>query len=442
MTEYLFYISLVFIPIAWWIAYLLHQDGFDIKTIMLVLVLSYLMITAFPFSIQHLGTSLTILVYGMILAILIMVMCKPEIFDLTSQDHSLSPELATKPSLTVAGGETTVFPAMPAPDKLGEADAKFYAGVYNSINNLNNISVEQEEFQEKAAIIPLAEDLSGGISDVENNRYPDSSAHNDEVIEKQSDIADVDSSLVIKEELDMVTEGDDSLHIYNNEEVLAHYSTEEIKPSDNSIAQAGNNSSTVVFGDDHFSTSADNVIITSETEDINLAEEQQTAAVEEHCSSSLDEDDLRKTSNQKPDMLESSAQKIMADDAAKPEDSTDIADWIELGFEAKSQGDFRLASENFSRALQSSTDDELKYLLGMELVSILQNMGEYEQAEIVLDHLIQHINVQSAVIMELKQQRQYIGLLADELNRLGISGTPIFEVPRFVRIIVNEKMLA
>jgi hypothetical protein len=55
MTEYLLYVSLVYIPIACWIAYLLHRDGFNIKTIILVLALSYLMITAFPLSIQHLG---------------------------------------------------------------------------------------------------------------------------------------------------------------------------------------------------------------------------------------------------------------------------------------------------------------------------------------------------------------------------------------------------
>ena len=48
MTEYLLCVSLVYIPIACWIAYLLHRDGFNIKTIILVLALSYLMITAFP----------------------------------------------------------------------------------------------------------------------------------------------------------------------------------------------------------------------------------------------------------------------------------------------------------------------------------------------------------------------------------------------------------
>ena len=109
-----------------------------------------------------------------------------------------------------------------------------------------------------------------------------------------------------------------------------------------------------------------------------------------------------------------------------------------MGFEAKSQGEYRLAAQNFTFALQSSIDNELKYLLGMELVSIYQNIGIMNR-QIIIDHLLQDIGIQSAAVVELKQQRQYIRLLADELDRLGISGTPIFEVPRFVRIKVNEK---
>ena len=135
---------------------------------------------------------------------------------------------------------------------------------------------------------------------------------------------------------------------------------------------------------------------------------------------------------------------IIADDVVggTSAGSTDLVDWIELGFEAKSQGDLGLAVDNFTRALRSTGDNELKHLLGMELVGILQSMGDYERAEIVLDDLIQNIDGQPEVVMELHQQRQYNNLLADELNRLGMVDTPIFEVPRFVRIKVREKMLA
>ena len=38
------------------------------------------------------------MVYGIMLAILTIVMCKPEIFNLRSHDHNLGAELATKPS--------------------------------------------------------------------------------------------------------------------------------------------------------------------------------------------------------------------------------------------------------------------------------------------------------------------------------------------------------
>lgn len=101
-----------------------------------------------------------------------------------------------------------------------------------------------------------------------------------------------------------------------------------------------------------------------------------------------------------------------------------------------------MAVDSFARALRSTYDNELKHLLGMELVGILQGMGDYERAEDVLDDLIQNIDGQPDVVMELRQQKQYNSLLADELTRLGMADTPIFEVPRFVRIKVREKMLA
>ncbi len=439
MTEYLLCVSLVYIPIACWIAYLLHRDGFNIKTIILVLALSYLMITAFPLSIQHLGAGVTIMVYGIMLAILTIVMCKPEIFNLRSHDHNLGAELATKPSLNVTDGENQI-PA-PAPEKSTKVDKPFQAGIFKKTDNPNNISGKQEEFSDQAANLSSTEDLTAKMADGTNNIDVGMPALNkDEAIQTSDDISPAVTNIVIKEELATAMEGDDSLHKDSHEEVLTEHQEELKHPDDGIAAQASSKTAQEESG-------AEKVIMENETdhqpEEALLVPEQPAEVVQELYSLPLNEDEVPETAMDQPvDLSPPVAEPVIASDTTSPEDSPDIVDWIELGFEAKSQGEYRLAAQNFTFALQSSIDNELKYLLGMELVSIYQNIGDYEQAVIIIDHLLQDIGIQSAAVVELKQQRQYIRLLADELDRLGISGTPIFEVPRFVRIKVNEKMLA
>jgi tetratricopeptide (TPR) repeat protein len=262
----------------------------------------------------------------------------------------------------------------------------------------------------------------------------------DEAIQTSDDISPAVTNIVIKEELATAMEGDDSLHKDSHEEVLTEHQEELKHPDDGIAAQASSKTAQEESG-------AEKVIMENETdhqpEEALLVPEQPAEVVQELYSLPLNEDEVPETAMDQPvDLSPPVAEPVIASDTTSPEDSPDIVDWIELGFEAKSQGEYRLAAQNFTFALQSSIDNELKYLLGMELVSIYQNIGDYEQAVIIIDHLLQDIGIQSAAVVELKQQRQYIRLLADELDRLGISGTPIFEVPRFVRIKVNEKMLA
>jgi hypothetical protein len=48
---------------------------------------------------------------------------------------------------------------------------------------------------------------------------------------------------------------------------------------------------------------------------------------------------------------------------------------IEYGFNAKADGDLEAAGQWFYKAFQASPDRELRYLLGVELVTILQSNG-------------------------------------------------------------------
>ena len=445
MTEYLFYVSLVFIPIACWIAYLLYQDGFDIITTILVLIFSYLMITAFPFSIQHLGTGVTIMVYGVMLTILIMIISKPELSNFSRRRDDLSPELAGESSLTVAGGETTIFPLTVPAAKSQQPEIQCQVQVTNESSLPDDAAAGPIEVLEITSHdLPAELVYSDSIADT--NLLTDSFAQADDEstglsgddLAKEIIPAEAEPVMVMKD-------NDSSSPDELDKEVLANDYREEILPTDKTTLPSQNvveSTDAVVFVQELASASTEKATMIPEPdarlEEVGLVQEQESVVKDHIDSSPIEIDDHQ------PDWPKETMPVIMADDAVagKSADSTDVVDWIELGFEAKSQGDLVLAVDNFSRSLRSTDDNELKHLLGMELVGILQSMGDYERAEIVLDDLIRNIDNQPDVVTELCQQRQYNNLLADELARLGIADTPIFEVPRFVRIKVREKMLA
>jgi len=430
MTEYLLYVSLVFIPIACWIAHLLKQDGFDIKKIILVLVLSYLMITAFPFSVQHLGAGITILCYSAMFAVLIMVMCKPELFNLPGQSGELGSELAGKSALTVPGGETTVFAVTSPAGKTRSMEITPAASV-ESLDMPKQISSIAEEVPASEAI-PAGENVLP-IESVPLDEIPNSGI-NDQNLDRVSVQA-------IPEPEPPAAVIDENLAGLPNTDIEAPQAVHDRENHDDIQVRE------LLFADDCSPDLSESAIAGSAPEHQAAVSEGSTekqASVEaDNSPAEAAVDDNRETKdNQNQDTMVFPDAASPADDSQAATCQAELADWIERGFEAKANNDLAEAAECFTRALETSSDDELKYLLGMELVSILQNTGNYEQAESILDDLIQTISAQPAMIMELSKQKQYISLLAGELNRLGLAGTPIYEVPRFVRIKVNEKMLA
>ncbi|MFY9119429.1 MAG: hypothetical protein WAO57_03825 [Syntrophomonadaceae bacterium] len=450
MTEYLLYVSLVFIPIACWIAYLLYQDGFDIITTIMVLILSYLMITAFPFSIQHLGTSVTIMVYGVMLIVLIMVISKPAILNTTRQRDELSPELAGESSLTSAGGETTIFSLTSTAAKSQQPEIQLQAEVASDSSLPDAVTpCPVAVADDPSHDLPVEVVYSDTI--VETNLLSDNSAPtDDEITDVSGDDLVVEAMIPAELASVMPKEDDDSSSPkeHDKEESADHYreetlSTEQIiLPSPDIVTTTDE----VIIAQEPVSASDEAAIIPepdSQPEEVSIAPEQ-VSPVEVYSDSSPIEEDDQKADSVTQQIEPEEIPVLIADDAVadKSVEDSEVVDWIELGFEAKSRGDMGLAVDSFARALRSTYDNELKHLLGMELVGILQGMGDYERAEDVLDDLIQNIDGQPDVVMELRQQKQYNSLLADELTRLGMADTPIFEVPRFVRIKVREKMLA
>ncbi len=115
-----------------------------------------------------------------------------------------------------------------------------------------------------------------------------------------------------------------------------------------------------------------------------------------------------------------------------------VNDLIDHGFGLKNEQRFMEALACFNEALDLTIDEDLYYLLLMEMVNIYKDKGMYAQAEELLFLSIGKGPMRTDIIYEIDRQLSYIRLLSVELDRLGLANTPISEVPRSVRMNVAE----
>lgn len=107
---------------------------------------------------------------------------------------------------------------------------------------------------------------------------------------------------------------------------------------------------------------------------------------------------------------------------------------IENGFTSKQAQRYLEAIQFFNAAAEIAADEELKYLLTMEMVELLKEAGSYVQAEQVLFlSSIGKAYKRTDIIDKINRQLSYIRFLAVELDRLGLSNTPIADVPSEVK---------
>lgn len=112
---------------------------------------------------------------------------------------------------------------------------------------------------------------------------------------------------------------------------------------------------------------------------------------------------------------------------------------IENGFAMKQEQRYQEAMAFFQAASEISLDEELKFLLLMELVELQKEMGMYAQAEQVLFHSsIGKAYTRTDIIDKINRQLSYIRLLSVELDRFGLSNTPLSDVPREIKISIAE----
>lgn len=111
---------------------------------------------------------------------------------------------------------------------------------------------------------------------------------------------------------------------------------------------------------------------------------------------------------------------------------------IDQAFKLKKAQYTAQALECLAQALEITSDEDLSYLLLMEMVNIYKDMGRYNQAEELLFASIGKAYRRTDIIDAIKRQLSYIRMLSFELDRLGLANTPISEVPRLVRKNVAE----
>lgn len=369
MVEYLVYVTMVFIPISIWIILLLRAENYSLKNIGAVILLSYLVIVSFPFSMQYLGTSRTAFMYALALGMLATVLFRPLAYAFSNEG------LANY--------------ALPDP-----MDSSI-AGVTSAFGNKCETACSP---QENTSVITAAapEVIPESVFEVSPE---DLVAANGKIDDKTAVFEAVDTSA----------------------EIIA----------------AGE------YTDSEGWTEDDPA---SECSPIETAEPDADADIDD-CLMSFEymiedgpEDDLAEPVliyDSSPPREPEPVSAIIGDGK---EEIDQINSSIEYGFKAKAEGDLETAGLWFRQAFHASEDRELRYLLGVELVTILQSTGEYEEAEHLLDQIIETEDLSPSE--ELIRQKRYLGILANELEQLGIPGTPAAEIPRFVRIKVEEKMLA
>lgn len=403
MVEYLFYVTMVFIPIAIGIVYLLRQEAFPSKTIFAVIMLSFLVIVSFPFSMQHLGATTTAFMYCVALAVLAILLFKPAAYawehDEPAGNHLFS-ELTGEHGQYISGVLNGPVPADPihqlaAVSESTETCCPERPATPEAFRPLNDREAKESKPAEPVHRLPEPDGESP--CHAKADRFPKETRASDA---PEKDLATADQVIMA-------------------EEMQNHDAFAQAWPENDRDAAGADVVPAAVSAEERAVDAAEDGPAKHQAarNDIQAAF---PLSIIEDDGTVADQDELA---------LEPAGEEIS------------IIDLIEQGFRAKVSGDMETAAEKFYEAFDCA-DRELQYLLGMELVTIHQNRGEYVKADVILDQLLAVMEGQAEAVAEIRKQKQYINLLTDELNRLGLPFTPAPEIPRFIRMKINEEMLA
>jgi len=113
---------------------------------------------------------------------------------------------------------------------------------------------------------------------------------------------------------------------------------------------------------------------------------------------------------------------------------------IEKAFAAKFKGDYEKAAREFEHVWQLTDDPELVYLVGMEVVMLYREMGQYDEALRVLTLLSTSDLVHPARLVEVLREMEHLLTTRRLLHEIGLPDLPAARVPRLIRLKVMQAL--
>ena len=176
-----------------------------------------------------------------------------------------------------------------------------------------------------------------------------------------------------------------------------------------------------------------------EATELSTATEADTQPVQLPAEDTLPETDITEAGEVSPD----EAAEFMHGKAVFPLISADHAEvnrLVDGAFHYKTIGDTPAAIEAFVQVWNKVESDELRCLITLELVDLYKECGYYNYAEQVLGNYLELGGHKSDIIYEINRQLNAIRFLATELTRLGMSGAPWAQVPRWIRMELEDAL--
>ncbi|MEN6460253.1 MAG: hypothetical protein ABFC94_02640, partial [Syntrophomonas sp.] len=121
------------------------------------------------------------------------------------------------------------------------------------------------------------------------------------------------------------------------------------------------------------------------------------------------------------------------------EKQQEVINFIDKAFAIKSL-DLREAANNFQAALDITKNNELTYLLTIELLEDYKDIGMYDKAIQVLSDFIDRKAAAPDIIHQMASNLIYLQIMINELEKLGTPNLPFSTIPRWIRLKVAEEI--
>ena len=154
------------------------------------------------------------------------------------------------------------------------------------------------------------------------------------------------------------------------------------------------------------------------------------------------ESEIEELSNEETQVLinETLTEDLSIDESAdKEKEDSATMHIIDLAFEKKMLGETNLALNYFQKAWEQANDGELTYLLTIELLELYKETGLYQNAIKLLEQYKNRENCLESALPEINKHLEFIIILDTELKRLEFENIPLNKVPRWIRLLIDEK---